>query len=71
MPGACSGLPRRPGLAVGSPYFAAMKQLLRCLAVLASLLALARPAASQLRLPRRLLAPADTGGLGRVLARSD
>ena len=50
-----------------------MKQLLRCLAVLASLLALARPAASQLRLrlPRRLLAPADTGGLGRVLARSD
>ena len=48
-----------------------MKQFLRCLAGLASLLALARPAAAQLRLPRRLLAAADTVGLSRVLARPD
>jgi beta-lactamase class A len=44
------------------------------LLTLASLLALAlvaRPAAAQPRLPRRLLAPADTAGLGRVLARPD
>ena len=66
------GPPYRAGLAVGRPYFAAMKQLLRCLAVLAGLLTLAaRPAAAQPRLPRRLLAPTDTAGLGRVLTRPD
>jgi len=56
---------------VGPPYFAAMKQLLRYLAVLAGLFALAQQAAAQPRLPRCLLAPADTGSLGRVLARPD
>lgn len=53
-----------------SRYFGLMKYGLLRLAALAALLA-AQPAEAQRRLPRRLLAPADTAGLGRVLVRPD
>ena len=60
-----------PSEALGpSRYFGLMKYGLLRLAALAGLLA-AQPAGAQRRLPRRLLAPADTAGLGRVLARPD
>lgn len=48
--------------------FCLMKYAVLCLAALVILLA-ARPVPAQPRLPHRLLAPADTAGLGRVLAR--
>lgn len=48
-----------------------MKHALLRLAALGGLLVVAQLVAAQPRLPRRLLAPADTVGLGRVLARPD
>jgi hypothetical protein len=50
-------------------YFAAMKYGLLRLVLLSGLLGVARIVAAQPRLPHHLLAPADTVGLGRVLAR--
>jgi beta-lactamase class A len=46
-----------------------MKHALLCLVMLSGLLGAARLVAAQPRLPHRLLAPVDTIGLGRVLAR--
>lgn len=57
--------------AVPVQYFTSMKYGLLCLAALGSLLIATQCALAQPRLPRRLLAPTDTAGLGRVLARPD